>query len=340
MLEQVLEQTWSVTVPIKVGLVGTGYAAKLRAEALQQDDRSRLVAVAGHTPDKTQTFSQTYGAEAVRSWEDLIARSDVDLVIVATVNRDHGAVARAALKAGKHVVVEYPLALDLADAEAIVQLATTQQKLLHVEHVELLSGIHQTAKTALPQIGMPFYVRYTSLNAQRPAPQKWTYYPELFGFPLVGAVSRIHRLMDLFGDIATVRCQARFWGGHDENDMTHFYKSCICTAQLGFVSQLVADVVYGKGEAIWQSVRSLEIQAEQGAILINGQEGTLIRADQTQALEVGSRRGLFAKDTRMVLDHLITGAPLYSSAESSLAALRVADAARRSAESGQTIHLL
>lgn len=322
--------------PIQVGLVGTGYAAKLRAEALQNDARSHLVAVAGHTPDKTQAFSQTYAAEAVSSWQDLVARSDLDLVIVANVNRDHGVVVRSALEAGKHVVVEYPLSVDVNEAETLIQLATRQQKLLHVEHIELLSGIHKTIQSALPEIGTPFYVRYSSLNPQHPAPQKWTYSTELFGFPLVGAVSRIHRLIDLFGKIKTVACQVNFWGNDRPESM---YTSCICSAQLQFTNGLIADVIYGKGEAIWQADRSLEIQGDQGAIIIDGEEGTLIQAEQTRSLQVGSRRGLFVKDTVMVLDHLTTGAPLYISPEASLYALRVADAARQSAATGQTISL-
>lgn len=322
--------------PIKVGLVGTGYAAKLRAEAVQNDARSQLIAVAGHTLNKTQAFSQTYAAEALSSWQELVARSDLDLVIIANVNRDHGTVAQSALAAGKHVVVEYPLSLDVNEAEAIVQLAASQQTLLHVEHVELLSGTHQTAKTALPEIGTPFYVRYSSLNPQRPAPQKWTYDSDLFGFPLVGAVSRIHRLIDLFGEVTTVSCQARFWGNESPESL---YTSCLCTAQLRFASGLIAEVIYGKGEAIWQAERSLEIQGLHGAIVINGQEATLIQADQTRSLEVGSRRGLFAKDTAMVLEHLTQGTPLYVALESSLQALRVADAARRSAAIGQTVFL-
>lgn len=327
--------------PLQVGLVGTGYAAKLRAETLQADARAELVAVAGHTPDTTAAFSQTYGAEALSDWQTLVQRSDLDLVVIASINSDHAAIARAALQAGKSVVVEYPLALEFAEAASLVELAAAQGNLLHVEHIELLSGIHQAAKTALPTIGTPFYVRYTSLNAQRPAPQKWTYHPRQFGFPLVGAVSRIHRLTNLFGSVATVSCQARFWDRANEVDADRdaYYTSCLCTAQLRFVGGVVAEVVYGKGEALWQSARSLEIHGENGAILIDGEQGQLVTAEGTQSLEMGSRRGLFAKDTTMVLDHLTQGTPLYVSLPASLYALQVADAARRSAEIGQTIQL-
>ena len=321
---------------IRVGLVGTGYAARVRAETLQADDRSHLVAVAGHAAETTQAFSQTYHAEAISSWQDLIARSDLDLVIISTINSEHGAIARAALESGKHVVVEYPLSLDLAEAETLVKLASAQNKLLHVEHIEILSGIHRAIQGALAAVATPFYVRYTSLAPQRPAPQKWTYYPQLFGFPLVGALSRVHRLTHLFGQVASVSSQARFWG----HDAAPFYTACLCTAQLKFTSGLIADLSYGKGDAIWQPDRSLHIHAAEGAILIDGETGKLISPTETRDLDMGGRRGLFAQDTAGVLDYLTTGAPLYVAIESSLHALQVADAARRSAETGRVISLM
>jgi biliverdin reductase len=337
--------------------VGTGYAAKARADALQADGRSRLIAVAGRNLEKAQALSQPHEAEALASWQDLIARSDIDLVVIANVNRDHGTIVRAALQAGKHVVVEYPLALDIAEAESMIQLAAAQNLLLHVEHIELLSGIHLAIREALGAIGSPFYVRYASLATQRPAPKKWTYYPDLFGFPLVGAVSRIHRLTHLFGQVSQVSCQARFWYRFPDSESLdsesldsespdgeplaistpNFYTSCLCSAQLQFKSGLIADLTYGKGEAIWQNERSLHIQGETGAVLVEGQKGKLVLADQTHELEMGSRQGLFAQDTGRILDYLTEGTPLYVTLESSLHALKVADAARRSAELGHTV---
>jgi len=321
--------------PLRVGLIGTGYAAKARAEAVIADPRSMLVAVSGRTLEKTGEFCQPYGAEPLTAWLDLVHRADLDLVIITSVNADHGAMAKAALQAGRHVVVEYPLALGWDEAIALVELSQTQNRLLHVEHIELLSGIHQAVQQALPVVGTPFYVRYSSLNPQRPAPTKWTYAYDQFGFPLIGALSRIHRLTHLFGSVATVSCQAQYWQGVTPE----FFAACLCTAQFRFMNGLVADLVYGKGETIWQSSRVLEIQAEHGGIVVEGEQGKLILADQSQPLALGSRRGLFAKDTAMVLDHLTTGAPLYVSLADSLYALKVADAAHRSATTGKTIRL-
>ncbi|UBF25322.1 Gfo/Idh/MocA family oxidoreductase [Kovacikia minuta CCNUW1] len=326
----------SFSLPLRVGLVGTGYAAKLRAEALRSHPQAKLIAVAGHTPESTQEFSQIYGGQAVHSWGELIRDFSLDLLIICTINRDHGVIARMALEAGIHVVVEYPLALALSEAEALIALAKSRNKLLHVEHIELMGGIHQALKATLPKIGKVFYARYVTVKPERPAPQRWTYDPDLFGFPLIGALSRLHRLTDLFGKVSTVNCQTQFW---QPESSSPFYAACLCTAQLRFQSGLLAEVTYGKGETLWRSKRRFEVQGEQGAVILDGDQGMLVQANGDHSIEVKGRRGLFAKDTALVLDHLLNGDPLYVTPEESLYTLKVADAARRSADTGQTIEV-
>ena len=321
------------TNSLRVGLVGTGYAAKLRAEALRQDPRSDLIAIAGN-PQRTTILAQEYAIEAMSSWQQLVEREDLDLVVLCTINQDHGKIARAALEMGKHVIVEYPLAVDVKEAEQLIILAKTVNKLLHVEHIELLGGWHQTLKQHLYQLGDLFYVYHSTLNPQQPAPRKWTYNHEMFGFPLIGALSRLNRLIDLFGEVFSVNCHQRYW-----QIEPNYYQTCFCSAQLCFDSGLLAQVVYGKGETLWQSERKLEVHGENGGIILDGDTAMLILGQGTQLIEMGTRRGLFAKDTTMVLDYLFDASPLYITPEQSLYALKVADATYRAATTGLTVFL-
>ena len=321
--------------PLKIGLVGTGYAAQKRAEALQDDERGKLIAIAGNTPGKTQTFCQQFQVSPVNSWQELVQQPDLDLIIISTINRDHGAIASAALAAKKHVVVEYPLSLNPEEAEAIITQTKNQEKLLHVEHIELLGGLHQAMRQYLSQIGNIFYARYVTINPQRQVSKKWTYNHEMFGFPLNAALSRIHRFTDLFGTVASVNCQSRFWDTPDSG----YYLACLCNAQLRFTNGLIADITYGKGETFWQSNRTFELHGDRGTLIFAGEKGKLIRGEEQTPIPVASRRGLFKKDTQIILDHLYTGSPIYVTPRASQYALKVAEAARISAQTGKIIKL-
>ncbi len=320
---------------LKIGIVGTGYAARKRAEAIIQDERASLVSVTGNSPERIEAFSRDFSVTSVDSWQKLVNQDELDLVMVCTVNRDHGAIARAALEADKHVIVEYPLALNTTEAESIIALAKRKQKLIHVEHMEIIGGLHQTIQRNLTEIGKIFYARYTTIAPQREVPRNWKYHREMFGFPLNAALSRVHRLTNLFGKVEKVWCQNRFWDVKD----TDFFTACLCNAQLTFTNGITAEITYGKGDAFWWGHRTFEIHGELGTLLFEGAKGSLIRGKERIELSVESRRGLFAKDTTMFLDHLFAGQNLYIQPEASLYATRVADASALSATTDRIVYL-
>jgi biliverdin reductase len=322
-----------INLPIRVGIVGTGFAAKVRAQNLEAEVRTQLVAVAGRNPERTAEFAQSFNILAVADWQTLVNMSEIDLVIVATINGNHSAIVRAAIAAGKHTIVEYPLAIDFRVAAEIVELAATKKVLLHIEHIELLGGLHQTMREWLSSLGEVYYARYSTIVCQRPVPEKWTFNRSEFGFPLMAALSRLHRFTDLFGSIESIDCQNQYWGGVGD-----YYKTCLCTAQFRFKnSSAIGEVVYGKGEGLWQNSRKFEVHGENGALVFDGDEGVLIQDGTSTSLDLGARKGLFAKDLELVLDHLLDGKPNYVTPAASLATLRVADAARISAETRRTV---
>lgn len=329
---------------IQVGLIGTGFAAQKRAAALSSDPRATLVAIApGQSTDRSlknshpaQSLSDTYDTDCT-SWSAIIENPKIQLVIVSTINPLHEPIARSALMAQKHVVVEYPLALEPKAAAALIDLASAQHCLLHVEHIELLGGLHLAMRSHLSAIGTPHYLNYRTLNPKRPAPQKWSYRLDLSGFPLIAALSRIHRLTDLFGQVDRVFCQTQFEPPDTPTAEGPYYGTCLCSAQLRFQTGLMADITYGKGEHLWNFSRRVEIQGSQGSLLFDRDQGTLTTPAGAQPISVTPRRGLFTQDTTQVLDYLTTGTPLYVSPAASLYSLTVADALRQSAETGQVI---
>lgn len=116
-----------------VGLIGYGFAGRtFHAPVIAGVPGLRLVAVASTQADVVQRdWPQT---RVVATPEALLASADVDIVLIATPNDSHHAIARAALHAGKHVVVDKPFVMNLAEAEELVALSKARGRLLSVFH--------------------------------------------------------------------------------------------------------------------------------------------------------------------------------------------------------------
>src|SRR5262245_21335146 len=106
---------------MRVAIVGCGLIGYKRARALGE---CRLVAVADPRLDRArQLAGQFPGCDAGAAWQEIVGRDDVDAVIVSTTNDALAAVTLAAVRHGKHVLVEKPAARDAAELRPVVEAA-------------------------------------------------------------------------------------------------------------------------------------------------------------------------------------------------------------------------
>ena len=106
---------------LKLGAVGLGRAFSLMAPAFR-DPRIELSAAADPRPEALQQFSKDFGGRGCRSLEEL-CRTDVEAIYIATPHQFHAAQACLAAAAGKHVLVEKPMALSLEECRAMAAAA-------------------------------------------------------------------------------------------------------------------------------------------------------------------------------------------------------------------------
>jgi scyllo-inositol 2-dehydrogenase (NADP+) len=120
-------------IVIDVGVIGFGLAgASFHAPLVAAVERLRLAAiVTSRSADVAKAFP---GVAVVPSAEALIADPSIGLVVIATPNDLHAPLARAALEAGKHVVIDKPFAVDPADGEELITLAKERELVLSVFH--------------------------------------------------------------------------------------------------------------------------------------------------------------------------------------------------------------
>ncbi|WP_265306814.1 inositol 2-dehydrogenase [Verminephrobacter eiseniae] len=107
---------------IKVGLLGAGRIGKVHARSIVADQRSQLLAVADINAPAAQQLAATCGAKA-RSAQEIIADPGIDAVLIATSTDTHAALIEAAVHAGKAVLCEKPVDLDLERALACQAVA-------------------------------------------------------------------------------------------------------------------------------------------------------------------------------------------------------------------------
>lgn len=116
---------------LRVALIGYGAAGRtFHAPLIRHAEGVELAVVATSRGD--ELGRDLPGVEAVATAQDAVARADIDLVVIASPNATHAPLAEAALRAGKHVVVDKPFALSVKDARALTALADATGKLLAV----------------------------------------------------------------------------------------------------------------------------------------------------------------------------------------------------------------
>src|ERR1700674_5857135 len=99
---------------VNVGIIGTGVGIRTLLPGFRNTGRATVTSIVGRTPERGAEFAQKYNiAKSYASYKNLVDDPTVDLVCVASPNIEHFEAAMYALKCGKHVLIEKPLALSM-----------------------------------------------------------------------------------------------------------------------------------------------------------------------------------------------------------------------------------
>jgi predicted dehydrogenase len=136
---------------IGVGLAGYGLAGRLfHSPYIRVVKGMRIVAIATSHPERqSQARADHPEATVVASLDQLLAHPDVDIVVVVTPNRAHVPVGIRALDAGRHVVVDKPIAMDIPEAETLIDAAHRAGRVLSVYQNRRWDGDFQTVRRLL-----------------------------------------------------------------------------------------------------------------------------------------------------------------------------------------------
>jgi phthalate 4,5-cis-dihydrodiol dehydrogenase len=119
---------------VRLGVAGLGRAFSVMLPTFLRDQRVRLVAAADPRAEARKRFAADFGGRPYATVEELCADTEVEAVYIATPHQHHAAHARLAAAHDKHLLIEKPIALTLADARAITEAARKAKVHLIVGH--------------------------------------------------------------------------------------------------------------------------------------------------------------------------------------------------------------
>lgn len=196
------------------GLIGCGDIARKRvAPALRDLDNCELVAVSRADAARAESFAAEFGAKRWHAdWRLLIADAEVEAVYIATPVHLHAEQAVAAAESGKHVLVEKPMALTVAECERMNAAAEANGVRLGVAYYRRFYPVVERVREMLEsgEIGAPVVAQVNAFERFDPAPEnprRWLLDKRhAGGGPMFDfGCHRIEVLLNLFGDVKAIK---------------------------------------------------------------------------------------------------------------------------------------
>jgi predicted dehydrogenase len=322
---------------IRIGIIGAGFIAESHARgfAALPASQARLTAVAGRSYERADGLARRYGAEAVHDFASLLPL--VDAVTICTPTPTHAEFAVAALRAGKHVLCEKPIARTTAEAEGMLAAARESTAKLMCAHLTRYEPEHRKAREVL-QRGDIGQLRMASHSAVASMPtwasDAWFADLEQSGGPLLDlALHGFDYLLWLF-----------------ESPVRRVYAAVAGqgAAQYALVSLRFENGGIGQVEASWAhpGAAGFALRVE-----LVGTEGLLnwdydqvasmqvVRQDTGKSTLLMVGEDSFVSQCEAFVTCIEADTPPPITGQDGLAALRVSLAALESAESGRAVEL-
>jgi len=160
-----------------IGIIGCGRIAQVRhIPEYAAYPEARLVGFYNTSPARAEQMAKQYGGKVYASVEEMLADPEIHAVSVCSANAAHAAQTVAALKAGKHVLCEKPMAVTLEECEAMVETARETGKYFMMAHNQRLDKTHMAAKKLIDEGVIGRIVTFRTTFGH-PGPENWSITP-------------------------------------------------------------------------------------------------------------------------------------------------------------------
>ncbi|MEG1427635.1 MAG: Gfo/Idh/MocA family oxidoreductase, partial [Oscillospiraceae bacterium] len=159
---------------VRVGIIGCGMITKRRhAPEYADNQNAQIMGFYDANYARAQEFAAIYDAKAYKTVEDLVDDEEIDAVSVCSPNFTHTEYTIMGLNAGKHVLCEKPMAMNLEDSRKMMSAAEAAGKTLMLGHNQRLLPTHKKAKEVL-DTGVIGKILYIQSNFKHSGPESWS----------------------------------------------------------------------------------------------------------------------------------------------------------------------
>lgn len=285
------EKAAAVAETLDVGLIGAGAIARGMYVGAARDLAPagvRLVAIADALPERAQALAAGVGATAYADHQALLEHDGLEAVIVATTIGTHAELALAALRAGKHVLLQKPMATTLADADRLIGEADQRHLVLQCEPPHVMHPYAGRVRQDIAdgRIGQPCLIVSRSSHAG-PPDRPWFYYQEHGGSVIFDM--GVHALTWVLGVAGpAARVTAVYARSVEERIINgaplrpDIIDNALLTLQMrsGALASIITNYC-----TVAQLSPTLEVYGSQGTILVNAPQAGYMRFSAGGVLE-------------------------------------------------------
>ena len=265
---------------IGVALVGCGRIAPLHAKALKELPFTELVMTMDVIRERAEEMAKEYGGKGTDDFQEVLANPVVEAVEICTPHYNHAHLVLAALNAGKHVLVEKPMAINVEDAKEMIATAQNKGLQLGVIFQNRYNEASRAVKEAIEkgELGQirgarAFLTWHRSDEYYKLDPWRGTWAQEGGGVLINQAIHTLDLMQWLMGEIKTVSASCRRWG-HPHIEVEDTAEAYFRFAN-GALGCFYANNCYPTDEPIFFEITGdrgkAQILADRATIIIDGE---------------------------------------------------------------------
>ena len=181
-------------LPVGVGLIGSQFISTIHARSLSHCDQAKMLAVVSPTPGHAQKFANTFNIpHACANIEQMLAMPEIDMVVIGAPNHVHCELTIAAAEAGKHVLLEKPMCLNLREADQMIAACEKAGKTVEEMGEPATAALNMDRPPAVRNAFVESELQNCSASPLNPSPKRMTFCACLSGSRIFSwvAVSRL-----------------------------------------------------------------------------------------------------------------------------------------------------